>query len=311
MSKKSNFAPVKKFIFALAEYYGLYISTFLRLLFDKSFVRKEIAFLVLSLVCGAIGSYWWGGWDFMTEQTFTFIAYSLMPLGVLAFLRLIYCLLQTPVSIYQTQENEIEKHSWGKKVEFSLEPYSIANTYGDALVIENKKSIDITTLTVEIIKIEIGREIVDLSKIGVYRLGHIERNSVYKEEKIVEPLVEERIERGRKKEFVITQVVESAINQPLRPHDFLTYPDKIDWPFLPSSEDGSLGAINDAFSRIAEAMDGRTIPPQPRVIIELEIKGEIKSENETITLPKINWDIEVFNDGTLSFCNDEDENEEN
>lgn len=203
--------------------------------------------------------------------------------------------------VFKQKQNEIEKHQWGDKVEFSIDSYSIGNVYGDALVIKSKKKTTITSLTVEVVTIQIDREVNNLSEKGTHRLGHIKRDNIYKEVKIIEPSDNDSISNGEVKEYPITHIREASVMNPLRPHSFLTYPDKIEWCFLPSAEDGSLDALQSSMSAIARAMNGEEESRQPRVVIQVEIKGEIKLEDETITLPRKKWDIEVFNTGELSF----------
>ncbi len=293
----------------MREYYKLYVSTFSKLLFKKSIVQREIYFSLISLLGGSIGSYLWKGQDFMIEQTIIFIAYSLSPLVILVLARLVYCLLQTPVKIYQVQARKIEKYGW-EKVEFSHVGYSINNISGLALEIENKKDFDITEIIVEITKIKIGRKLVSLSATGVHRLGYIERDNDKPEDTIVQSLDHVGIESSRKKEFVVTEVTTSMVITSIT-RKFLTYPDDdIQWPFFPTSEDGILGSLS-AISRSLARQYTTEIPSsQPTVIIEIEVRGKIKADDEIITLPIYILNLEVFKDGSLSWYGEDEDNEQ-
>jgi len=249
----------------IKEYYKLYCSTYWRLL-KTSIGWRDIILLVLSLLIGSIGSYWWKGKDFMLEQVFSFVAYSMFPFGVLVLGYGVCFLIQTPVNIYQSQKSELSKYNWDK-VEFEVVSFSIVGMSGWAIRIVNNKQFDLGKIQIRLNQIRINREVHPARK--AYYFGSID----YASEEITY-LEDNGIERGKTKDFVITGIVQGNF---VPVHKFVTFPnDDINFPFydLP-------------------------IPPFPQVVIDIDIRGFAEFRDEKIILPAKTIPIEIKYNGSI------------
>jgi hypothetical protein len=249
----------------IKEYYKLYCSTYWRLL-KTSIGWRDIILLVLSLLIGSVGSYWWKGKDFMLEQVFSFVAYSMLPFGILALVYGAYFLIQTPVKIYQSQKSELSKYNWDE-VLFEVAPFSIVGMSGWAIRIVNNKQFDLCKIQIRLNQVRINRDVHPARK--AYYFGSID----YASEEITY-LEDKGIERGKAKDFVITGIVQGSFT-PI--HKFVTFPtDDINFPFydLP-------------------------IPPFPQVVIDIDVRGFAEFRNEKSILPAKTISIEIKHNGSI------------
>ncbi len=138
------------------EYYALFLSVF-RALIKSHFGWRDIILLFLSLVIGTSGSYLWKGEDFMSEQFFSFVVYSIFPFGVLALGYVVYFIIQTPVEIYKSQINELDKYNF-ERINFDVEKYNIIGSSGWGLKVVNGKSISLNNVSAWLIGTRKGKE---------------------------------------------------------------------------------------------------------------------------------------------------------
>lgn len=129
------------------EFFKEYRKTFVEL-FKKSFGWRDWTLLALAVFAGIAGSYWWKGKEYMIEQLFSYIAWSIVPLVVLSLGYIMYFAVQTPVNIYAKQKKLLSNRSW-YDVEF--EPIHLTERGMNiaALKIINNKPIEITDLNIK------------------------------------------------------------------------------------------------------------------------------------------------------------------
>jgi hypothetical protein len=123
---------------ATKEYYKLYFKTLWKLI--RTIGWREY---IIALFCLVVGSTYYArtrGWEAMIEEALNFIAYTLAPLALVAFLFILDKIVQTPVKIHEDLKAELEKFSW---VGVTVEPWNFPpdSGLGVGLHIYNGKSV--------------------------------------------------------------------------------------------------------------------------------------------------------------------------
>ena len=197
---------------------------------------------------------------------------------------------------------ELEKYNWDN-VEFYVTRFSIIGKSGWAFEIKNNKHYDISKIIIEVTKIRKDEKIMPLS--GLYLLGYIDRQRGQIGEKLVNSSKRRGIEVGKSMEFVVTSEVIKTKSS--KTHKFETYPDELSWDFPLETSDNFM-AVGRSVVAMAAALYGNNSPPEPTTVIEVCIRAEIKVDTDIIQLPGTTENLQVMNDGSLSFYGDEDEN---
>jgi len=324
---------------SVAEYYSLWWKTF-KEIFWADIDWKGYSIEVFTAFIGGWLFVRQNGWGAVMNNFLDFILFVLAVPGGIAVLYSAYKLMMTPVeilkkqrtnfsdvlkdteiefdktlkdkevefnTILKAQELELEKYSWGETVEFEVTPRSIIGMSCWAFRIENKKSFALENVIVEITKIRKDQNITPLSK--KHQLGYIDKSNGQIEEKIIYSPDGTRIDIGKRKDFVVTSSREDSTR---KAHVFVTYPEEtqeLAFPFPSTAKESTMSQIANMGSIMAHALYS-VRQPEPIVVIRIEVKGEIKTEDEIITLPIDITNLQVFGDGSLDFYYGENENEE-
>ena len=202
---------------------------------------------------------------------------------------------------------ELEKYNWDN-VDFWVAPFSIIGKSGWVLKIENKKRYDISRIVVEITKLRKDEKNIPLS--GLHLLGYIDRQKGQIGEKIVNSSKRGGIESGKSKEFVVTSDVRKTKSS--MTHEFEVYPDKLLWDFPLETSENLNKTIGRSMIAMAVALYGNdNAPPESTTVIEVCVRAEIKVDTDIIQLPGTTVNLQVMNDGSLSFYGDNGNEEEN
>jgi hypothetical protein len=167
------------------EYYKLFCVTFNKLR-KSNFGWRDIVLLFLSLVVGAGVSYLWKGKDFMNEQIFSFIAFSMLPLGLFALGYVIRFVAQTPVEIYKSQIAKLEPYDW-ERVDISVKPFKILGLRGWGIEVKNNKGIALENVSIWYVGKREGQDEARLDERE--RLGYInfKAEKIQFESTVIEP----------------------------------------------------------------------------------------------------------------------------
>lgn len=234
----------------------------------------------------------------------------------------IYHIWESPRNLYNDREQEIgkilkekdselERFNWNK-VDFYVTPYSIIGMKGWGLKIKNDKRFDLYQIILQITKIRINRKFIPLLSSKMYLLGFIDRRNGQVEEKIVYSYKRGGIERGKEKDFVITEIAEGSPMQG-RTYSFVTYPDTdLEWPFEKTNDFLTRSVLSPSItSDIISASMALQKTPEPTVVIEVVVKAAIKIEDEENALPIEILKLQVHSDGSLSFYGEDDDDDDN
>ena len=167
------------------EYYKLFRATFNKLL-KSNFGWRDVILLFLSLIVGSSGSYLWKGKDFMNEQIFSYIAYSMLPFGLFVLGYVIRFVIQTPVEIYKSQISKIEPYDW-ERVVTSVKPFKILGLDGWGIEIKNNKGIALENVSIWYVGKREGQDETRLEERE--RLGYInfKAEKIHFESTVIEP----------------------------------------------------------------------------------------------------------------------------
>lgn len=139
------------------------------------------------MVCGAGYYLFKEGVDSMVSQTENFLVYTFAPLGIAAFIFIVWGFITTHHKIFNLQNTELEKYKWNS-VLLKIDTYSMLDgSKGWALIIKNKKSIPVKGFYLSALEISSKGKIVFHHKNKLAWFGYIYRDDGYTREKIVFP----------------------------------------------------------------------------------------------------------------------------
>jgi len=122
------------------KYYRMYFAEFKDSI-KKALGWKELLSLCVSLVVGVVFYWLFIGVDSMKEEIINFIAFSLIPAGLLSIGYIVFHIIQTHVNLYRRKEIEANKYTW-KDIEIIPYHFDRKSGMGVGLEIISDKSIN-------------------------------------------------------------------------------------------------------------------------------------------------------------------------